>query len=661
MTIDIEWLDYDVVVVGSGGSGGQAARAAADAGARVLSVSKDPVGASDTKISEGIATVRGSGAADDSEEVLSENLKMAGGDLPVRAITDAFASDSTSAYDRYRTQGLRPPIKEDRSGPQPLPLPFGGHTRRRSVGHKNSGIAFGHANWNAIVQGNRVDYIEDAWFLDLVTEDVSNGSGRKRKIAGGLIYHAARGVLLAVRSPSVVIAAGGVSSLYFPNTDTMRGNTGDGYAVALRAGADLVDMEQIQFLPFCLASPPAYEGLCAGEPVMASYLGVLRDKNGKIILDSVFIRTRAECASAILRAVEDGRGSPNGGAYLDMTANKELPLSGPYFQRFGETCLPSSYNNARQALGKKAAKFEEPWEVRPGAHYHMGGIRADAHGASAGGAGDGDAEHGIAGLFTAGGAMGGVFGANRLGSTSLTEGAVFGGRSGAAAAGHARQAKSRTGGRTGDEAFQPLIDRVNRRFGQKGTVAAATLKLELQKEAWKYIGPVRTAEKLDRMDKVIAESTARLDEVAIPDYGMWNQAFIEFEELRNLLDCARAVAAAARERDGSLGGHVRFDRKTVSAFSKPYSTVVRLNDDGWQIARLERERTPVKRLISYKLQETKRKIQLRWLRMLPRGVKDRKLLARYQAIMGKGAVEEVMAPEMAIGGTEAAIGESTRA
>ncbi len=657
MTIDIEWRDYDVIVVGSGGSGGQAARAAADAGARVLSVSKDPVGASDTKISEGIATVRGSGAEDDSEEVLSENLKMAGGDLPVRAITDAFAKDSTSAYDRYRTQGLRPPIKEDLSGPQPLPLPFGGHTRRRSVGHKNSGIAFGHANWNAIVQGNRVDYIEDAWFLDLVTEDVSDGPGPKKRIAGGLIYDAARGVLIAVRAPSVVIAAGGLSSLYFPNTDTMRGNTGDGYAIALRAGADLVDMEQVQFLPFCLASPPAYEGLCAGEPVMASYLGVLRDSNGKIILDGVFMRTRAECAAAILRAVEDGRGSPNGGAYLDMTANKELPLSGPYFQRFGETCLPSSYNNARQALGKKAAKFEEPWEVRPGAHYHMGGIRADADGASAGGAGDGDAAHGIAGLFTAGGAMGGVFGANRLGSTSLTEGAVFGGRSGRAAAAHARE----TGDRIRDAAFQAPIDRASRRFGQKGTLAAATLKLDLQRQAWKNIGPARTAEKLDRMDETIAGCTARLDEVAIPAYGVWNQAFIEFQELRNLLDCAKAVAAAARERDGSLGGHVRFDRKTISAFSKPYSTVVRLNDDGWQVARLERERTPVKRLISYKVEETKRKIQLRWLRMLPRGVKDRKLLARYQAIMGKGAVEEVSAPAMATGSAEAAIGESTRA
>ena len=127
-----------------------------------------------------------------------------------------------------------------------------------------------------------------------------------------------------------------------------------------------------------------------------------------------------------------------------------------------------------------------------------------------------------------------------------------------------------------------------------------------------------------------------------------------------MLETAEAVAAAARERDGSLGGHVRFDKKNISAFSKPYSTVVRLNEDGWQVARLERERTPMKRLISYKVEATKRKMQLKWLRMLPKGVKDRKLLARYQAIMGKGAVEEISAPALATGSAEAAIGESTR-
>lgn len=655
MKIEIEWLDYDVVVVGSGGAGSHAAHAAAEDGARVLLVSKDPIGCSDTKISEGLATVREAGSDDDSEETLSENLRVAGGDLPVGTITDAFATDSKDAYDRYRIQGLRPAIDTTRQTPQSLPLPMGGHTRRRSVGHRNSGVAFGHANWNAIIQDGRIDYLEDCWFLDLVTEDVGGGPGKR--IAGGMIYDAARGKLLAVRAPSVVIAAGGLSTLYFPKTDTMRGNTGDSYAVAARAGAELVDMEQVQFLPFCVASPPSYEGLLVGEPVTASFLGVLRDKSGKVILDGVYLRTRAECSAAIMRAVEDGRGSPNGGAYLDMTANKKHPRSGPYFMKFLEAALPSAYKVARQAFGKAAAACEEPWEVRPSAHYMMGGIRADANGAAVAGDGAGEKKQGIAGLFTAGQAMGGVFGANRLGSTSLTEGAVFGGRSGHAAAAFARQNPSAAPEDGADDVFAPLIAKIESRFGQGGKKAAAILKLELQREAWINIGPVRTAERIARMEQVLETLEAEFDNVAIPAYAEWNQAFIEYEELRNLVATARAVAAAARERDGSLGGHMRLDCAAISAFSQPYSTVISQRGADWMVRRVDRLRTPLKQLVSYKLQENWRKIQVKALRMMPAGMQDRKLEKKYQAIMGSaGAV-----PEVVPGGVDAAIGEETRA
>ena len=651
MVIDTEWRDYDVIVVGSGGAGAHAAQPAVEAGARVLVVSKDPIGASDTKISGGIATVRKSGADDDTEEVLSENLKMSGADLPVQSITDAFARDSNSAYDRYRAQGLRPPIDYERNTPRPLPLPLGGHNKRRSVGHKNGGNAFGHANWNIIVQGghdgNGIDYLEDAWFLDLVTHD----PGPRKQIVGGLIYAAAEGVLLAVRAPSVIIASGGLSTLYFPKTDAMRGNTGDSYGVAARAGADLVDMEQMQFLPFCLTSPPSYEGLLAGEPVVASFLGVLRDKHGKVILDAVRLRTRAECAAAIMRAVEDGRGTDNGGAYLDLTPNKRPPRSGPYFMR--NLTGSSAYTNVRQAMGKAAANCDEPWEVRPGAHYLMGGIRVDEDGASVGGEDLELADQGIAGLYAAGQAMGGLFGSNRLGSTSLTEGAVFGARAGRSAARRALE----TSTRSNDDAFAPLITAISSRFGQQGETAAATLKLELQRESWNNIGPVRTTERLDKMDALIIDLTAQLDTVSIPAYSTWNQAFLEFEELRNMLDTARAVSSAARERDCSVGGHVRLDCKSISALSQPYSTVVnRVSPGDWRVRRVRRDRTPLRQLISYKIQEYKRLAQAKILRHMPKGMQDRKVEKLYQAILGKdGKVPEV-AP-----GSISAIGERTKA
>ena len=651
MAIEVEWRDYDVIVVGSGGAGSHAARSAAESGASVLVVSKDPIGCSDTKISEGIATVRESGATDDSADVLSENLQMAGGNLPDKNITDAFAEDSKLAYDRYRQNGLRPSIDKEKNTPQTLPLPMGGHNKRRSVGHKNAGIAFGHANWDAVVQGKNIDYLEDAWFLDLVTEGKGpEDQNSQSRIVGGLIYDATRGVLVAVRTPAVVIAAGGLSTLFFPKTDTMRGNTGDSYAVAYRAGAELVDMEQLQFLPFCLASPPSYEGLVCGEPVVASFLGVLRDKNQKVILDSVYLRTRAECASAIMRAVADGRGTPNGGAYLDMTANKRLPKSGPHFMRFVETSLPSAYRNARQALGKDAAKCDEAWEVRPAAHYHMGGVRVNADGASVAGEGDGQVNKGIRGLFAAGQAMGGLFGANRLGSTSLTEGVVFGSRAGQAAAALALENKIKVA----DGVFDQSIDEFRKRFGQKGGASVVRLRMDLQNKSWDCIGPIRTAEGLTKIDALIDETINQLDEINIPADPLWNQTFIDFIELRNMIDTARLVSAAAQERDGSLGGHIRLDRSTISLFAQPYSTIVNENSGNLVVSRKVRPRTPIKRLLQYKISEGFRIFRAKCLRLMPTSVLDNRLEQKYKSIMGHSGV----APEIMPGGAEGAVGEA---
>ena len=651
MTIETEWLSYDVIVVGSGGAGAQAASAAAELGASVLLVSKDPLGASDTKISEGLATVRESGSDDDIEEVLSENIKLAGGDLPIKKLTDTFSKYSKEAYDKYREHGLRPSINKAKNRPQSLPLAMGGHNRNRSVGHENHGVAFGHANWDAIIKEKNIDYLEDAWFLDLVVD--RNNKSTNPVIIGGLIYDASKGVLLAINSPSVIIASGGLSTLFFPKTDTMRGNTGDSYAIALRAGADLVDMEQLQFLPFCLASPPSYEGLLAGEPSTASYLGVLRDKNGKIILNGVHLRTRAACSEAIMRAVEDGRGSPNGGAFLDMTANKELPKSGPYFMKYLQDSLPTAYINARQALGKEAAKVEVAWEVRPGAHYMMGGIRVNDDGASVGGDDEGSVKHGISGLFAAGQAMGGLFGANRLGSTSLTELAVFGSRAGVAAAKNSLNNSFKVN----KKLFASYINEYSSLFGQKGSIASNILRDDIQKESWKKIGPVRTAKGIKEMEDKIKEIETKLNDISIPNYFIWNQAFMDFVELKNMICSAKLIGLAAKERNGSIGGHVRLDAKNISIFSRPYSTVVHKNNNTYLVKKLNRTRTPLKNLIYYKILEKKRLLEARFLSMLPKNIKDKKLEKKYKDIMSASG----KAPEIMPGGTEGAIGETTSA
>ena len=627
MRISLVWKQYDVLVVGSGGAGSNAAETASEMGASVLVVTKDPLSASDTKISEGIATVRASGSEDDTEDTLSENLLLAGGDLPDANITSAFARDSQMAYDKVRANGLRPKISAITKNPDPLPLPMGGHTKRRSIGHKNSGVAFGHANWNSIVKDTKIDYKEDCWLVDIIT---GNNKDDTKSIVGALIYDAQRGELLAVVCASIVVASGGLSTIYFPKTDTMRGNTGDSYAIAARAGAELVDMEQIQFLPFCLTSPPAFEGLLGGEPVTASYLGVLRDKNKKVILDGVYLRTRAECSAAIMKAVEDGRGTKNGGAYLDMTANKRAPKSGVYFMNFLKGSLPSAYNNVRQAMSKSEAQCEDLWEVRPSAHYMMGGIRVDENCRSIGGS-KGLKNDGILGLFAAGQAMGGLFGANRLGSTSLTEGAVFGQRAGKNAAHHARNISGMNP--LNKKLFMEKAKKVNSLIGQKGHLHASRIKLSVQKKCWENLGPIRDEARLNKTKLFISKTRKKLKNVKISNSTKWNQGLIEYLELENMIDTAELMAIAALERNGSLGGHVRADCPNISLFSKPYSTIVRFVNNGVNVTRLPRQQTEFKKLIKFKFEEQKKFLGAKILRLMPMILKDRVLEKRYKKIM----------------------------
>ena len=647
MRISLVWKQYDVLVVGSGGAGSNAAETASEMGASVLVVTKDPLSASDTKISEGIATVRASGSEDDTEDTLSENLLLAGGDLPDANITSAFARDSQMAYDKVRANGLRPKISAITKNPDPLPLPMGGHTKRRSIGHKNSGVAFGHANWNSIVKDTKIDYKEDCWLVDIIT---GNNKDDTKSIVGALIYDAQRGELLAVVCASIVIASGGLSTIYFPKTDTMRGNTGDSYAIAARAGAELVDMEQIQFLPFCLTSPPAFEGLLGGEPVTASYLGVLRDKNKKVILDGVYLRTRAECSAAIMKAVEDGRGTKNGGAYLDMTANKRAPKSGVYFMNFLKGSLPSAYNNVRQAMSKSEAQCEDLWEVRPSAHYMMGGIRVDENCRSIGGS-KGLKNDGILGLFAAGQAMGGLFGANRLGSTSLTEGAVFGQRAGKNAAHHARNTSGMN--RLNKKLFMEKAKKVNSLIGQKGHLHASRIKLSVQKKCWENLGPIRDEARLNKTKLFISKTRKKLKNVKISNSTKWNQGLIEYLELENMIDTAELMAISALERNGSLGGHVRADCPNISLFSKPYSTIVRFVNNGVNVTRLPRQQTEFKKLIKFKFEEQKKFLGAKILRLMPMVLKDRVLEKRYKKIMNIQKSSITVQP----GSVEAAFGD----
>lgn len=611
---------YDVIIVGGGGAALTAATVASEMGVRVLLVSKDPIGCGDTKISEGGITVRGSGGVGDSVETFYSNMRIRGRDLGEPKLVRRFSQDSRSAYEWLREKGLRPYPRPDGKGPKTYPMPMGGHNRIRSIPHPKGGLSFIHTLLGTY-QERAYDTLQDAWFLDLIVNQDRQG----RKVAGGLVYHAPRGVLVAVRAQAVVLATGGLGTLYFPNTDNMRGNTGDGYAVAVRAGAALVDMEQIQFIPFALTRPRSMKGIFLGEPASAGPFGVLRDKDGRPLLTAMMYRTRAEVAGVLARAVAAGRGTANGGCYLDLSENVK-GKSGRMYHRILQAGMPRQLDLVGRVMGEAAARLEAPWEVQPSAHYCMGGIAVDASGEFAG-------EGATEGLYAAGQAMGGLHGGNRLAGNSLAEIIIFGIRAGRGAAEHASGRSPLESGRfsvLSREAAGPYLEAL----GREGEYHPVILTRELQKAVWKGIGPVRDAGGIREVLATTENIRRRLSGVRVGAGTVWNQAFIELVELENLLVTAEAVAHSALSREDSLGAHVRIDaERGVGKNGAAHSVLVQRNDIGWQSSVLDRERTSAWMRVGDRLQTVMRQRGAGILRTLPFSLRDRVMSAVYRKML----------------------------
>jgi aspartate oxidase len=286
----------------------------------------------------------------------------------------------------------------------------------------------------------------------------------------------------------------------------------------------------------------------------------------------------------------------------------------------------------RQALGKKAAECKEAWEVRPGAHYAMGGIRVDES-TSADAI---KARKPVSGLFAAGQAMGGVFGANRLGSTSLSEGAIFGARAGLKAA--ELSVRRRSASEKGLSAeFEKLLESYQQVFGQVGDRSGSGMIRKLQKAAWDSIGPVRTQEGLKNFLSQLKVFRMEAEEIGVSDDSIWNQSFIDYVEFVNMLDTAEAVAVSALERKNSLGAHIRLDGgKTSVLFGQPYSVAVFLsNMVNFETRKLNRPSTPWRRVLANAYFDQKRKLGMKILRVLPSSIQDKIVWERFRAVMGE--------------------------
>lgn len=499
-------MQVDVLVIGAGGAGVAAACAAVEGGARVGLVSKEPVSIGDTRISTGIVAHPRLADGDD-ETRFAADLTRSGAGLARAPLIDTLATHAGDAFAWLEAGGLRPDRTPDGS-PRRLPSPMGGHDQPRSVPTPGRGVAIGQVLADRIDRLADVRVRDDAWVTGLAT---SGG-----RIAGAWVLDARTGHHALAEASAVVLATGGIGTLFWQHTDTMRTNTGDGHALALAAGAALVDMEQVQFTPFGTAAPPV--GLPLGEAVIAGPAGVLRDRDGAVFARDIHRLPRAALAGRIAAAVRAGRGTERGGVLLDVSAN-DAAWRAAFRRDWGHV------------LRRVRVGFDRPWPVAPTAHYHMGGVEADHHGATA-----------VPGLFVAGQLHGGVHGANRLGSTSIPTLVVFGRRAGRAAASATPPPRP--------DAPTPRLRRAD---------AAIPRLRALQAAAWRGAGPARTAAGLEDLRDAARAERARLarDPIAAP--GPWDTGVLAWLELRSLATVAEALASAGLARPATLGAHLRLD------------------------------------------------------------------------------------------------------
>jgi succinate dehydrogenase / fumarate reductase, flavoprotein subunit len=350
--------------------------------------------------------------------------------------------------------------------------------------------------------------------------------------------HIASGAPVTIAAKATVIATGGLTRLYRRNSASANMG-GDGYALALRTGAPLIDMEFVQFFPIGHLAPR----LIGMDPIMWDPFryklgGRLLNGRGEEFTsrygsdeDGRYILTRDLATYAIMKEVEAGRGSPHGGAYLS-------------FQHCSEVALREAFGPVIDRLAANAIDLTKtPIEVAPIAHYHMGGVVADDRMQTA-----------VPGLFAAGEAVGGANGANRLSGNAITEAFVFGRRAGRSAAQYAKQGRAQT--------FQPAGARHTLDLlapDQNKDINTAAMIATLQATMADDVGPFRTKGKLERALGVIDQMTRVIGERPGGDGDAFDLRRIEWFDLRNMLLVARAVAEAALKRAESRGAHQRED------------------------------------------------------------------------------------------------------
>ena len=582
--IEHQPIQYDVLVIGAGGAGLRAAIEAQAMGASVGLVCKSLLGKAHTVMAEGGVAAALSNVDDrDNWEVHFADTMRGGQYLNNCRMAELHAKEAPARVRELEAWGA---LFDRSPDGRILQRNFGGHAypRLAHVGDRTGLEMIRTLQDYAIHQ--EIEVHMECAVIELLTDG--------ERVVGAFAFDRDRGTFKVFRAKAVVLATGGIGKAYRITSNSWE-YTGDGHALAYRAGAALIDMEFVQFHPTGMVWPPSVAGILVTEGVRGEG-GVLRNSLGERFMFSDIppayrnqtadneeegwrytqgdkdarrppeLLTRDHVARCIVREVKEGRGSPHGGVFLDIAwIKKRLPAAAEHIKRK----LPSMYHQFKELADIDIT--EEPMEVGPTTHYVMGGVRVDAYSQMTN----------VPGLFAAGECAAGLHGANRLGGNSLSDLLVFGKRAGEYAA---RFAQENSAGeiprdhtaRVARTALEPF----DRGVDTDSAENPFEIQQDLQKMMQDQVGIVRNEHDMQAAVEGIGRLRERAERVAASGNREYNPGWHTALDLRNLLTYAEAIARSALARKESRGAHTRLDYPDKDEKLGKLSVVIRKNSDG---------------------------------------------------------------------------------
>ena len=581
---DYQPIEHDVLVIGAGGAGLRAAIEACARGASVGIVCKSLLGKAHTVMAEGgIAAALANVDDRDHWEVHFADTMRGGQYLNNCRMAELHAKEAPARVHELEAWGA---LFDRAPDGKILQRNFGGHAypRLAHVGDRTG------LEMIRTLQDYAVHQAIDVHMECAVIELLKDGD----RVVGAFAFDRDRGTFKVFRAKAVVLATGGIGKAFRITSNSWE-YTGDGHALAYRAGASLIDMEFVQFHPTGMVWPPSVAGILVTEGVRGEG-GVLRNSLGDRFMFGDIpplyrnqtadneeegwrytqgdkearrppeLLTRDHVARCIVREVKEGRGSPHGGVFLDISWIKErLPNAAEHIKRK----LPSMYHQFKELADIDIT--EEAMEVGPTTHYVMGGVRVEAD----------SQETDVSGLFAAGECAAGLHGANRLGGNSLSDLLVFGKRAGEYAARYAQEhAAGEIHRDQVAEVARLALEPFDRGVDARGAENPFEIQQDLQHMMQDQVGIVRNERDMQDALEGIARLRERAARVVVSGNREYNPGWHTALDLTNLLAYSEAIARAALERKESRGAHTRLDYPDKDETFGKLNIAIRKNPDG---------------------------------------------------------------------------------